>query len=400
MFMDTIVRRPDLASDLRQFKCHLPGNYIIAYQYDTFPVRRLTEEDIRVSYDDYPHIHTFSNLRNRSEFISVGSYYLLLMAIARKLEVLHIELTSRMYHNLDMLVNGHGLHVKEPLVLEHLTEIRLQASMINEPFHLGAYAKMLTWPNLRTFTAIHVYCASRRSTSIQELEPKSLKLRNIVLFHCRMNDILITHLLDACQELESFVYKGVHRYPLSWADQFLPEDLMLGLHRHKDTLTTLDLNFTCSWTGTGDRHLDPPDNRFLLPSFGQFKKLTHLSIEYYRVGNVADMPTSLEHLEVYAWDKLDDDMMKGLLGLRLTTCPHLRTIRFEVCWAPLVEAFDMDRFLMKVVKDQGRFFGADDGEFCVYLPEFKVVLANVGHLRLIFSWKMLEYREVDVEGSE
>ena len=159
------------------------------------------------------------------------------------------------------------------------------------------------------------------------------------LFWCMGPLSTMEKLLSACPRLEifKFIIPDRARYKWLWNVAYeplvAPRELVTALlWTHWQSLQALYLDFHHHYSLGVPELLEEIERRedcvYTYPSFRDSKSLTHMAIEFEKLVNLQDLPSSLEQLELHHchFVDLDQAFLAALVWLKSKWCPRIDSV--------------------------------------------------------------------------
>ncbi|KAH6628996.1 hypothetical protein C7974DRAFT_393591 [Boeremia exigua] len=248
----------------------------------------------------------------------------------------HFEFTAEIEHPRALLQRMHTLRCEDALFLSKLETFHLYKLYEDGPVDIDDFVPLVRYPSFKTFsTQSDVPNKLGGLSATNRLTHASADLR-----WCNRPLISIQQLINTLQNLSSFILliPDAARYKWQWDVGYqplvTPRDLVKALLRsHKDTLISLHLDFHYHYDlrdpellqEVVDSGMGLADCDYVYPSFGEFSRLSHITIEFEKLVNFHNLPASLQSLDLYLYSILDFtvDHLQDLVALRDRYCPML-----------------------------------------------------------------------------
>lgn len=317
-FLRTILQRPDLARCVKYLYLQTPDQVKDGAALDLSVLRTafLLTPDICAGRP-------------------IPQFNMLSLALLSRLHNLeYLSLTARWQHPRNFIRSVHRLRLHH-YILPRLKSFRLNKVYDNGPVNLEDLFAFLDCPNFEAFTTytkmddwlLRDYpCASRNYITHDE----------VVMQWALMDQSRVETLLKLCSSLSLFAFTmpplGLGNTDVGLYAQFAPEDVVNTLQSlHGNTLETLHLDFHPYYKATprdAARDITDRNSYKFYPTFCGFKQLRKLQLEYYRLRQFANLPPTLESLELSRcfFPDLTAQPLIQLMHLKEASCPRIETV--------------------------------------------------------------------------
>ncbi|GKZ34306.1 hypothetical protein AbraIFM66950_004534 [Aspergillus brasiliensis] len=325
-FIKTVIERPELGACVRELVLETfnhrfgkPGDKEIELQKDSMEI-------VLRAYNHLP-AHWRQRYPPSAVGIRTNPLLMLLITLTPNLEALELhDAKEEGLEGLELLWERRSQGIRRSGYLSNLKKLGIFEERIMTHKSMKNLIHLMRLPKLDEF---YMTCADEHAPGcppFDRLRPESLSITILDLVRCTFHQTTMRQLVRACKRLKVFCFSWAVYRTCTHDSRLKRSDIVSVLEPHQSSLEHMVLDFE-----DHEPIRESPDES-QYASFTAFTSLKVLMLEQCGIQDVADLPDSLERLELLSCNRPVYAFLASLISTSKNGRLRLKSFRIEERW--------------------------------------------------------------------